>query len=411
MSAEPLAEHGTDGKDAALSEDIRLLGRLLGDVVRDQAGDEVFALVEGVRQRAVGDRRDGRSPARRAGRRPARAIDRRPAAPHPRLRVAVVAGQHGRGRPPRAAAAVPPRARVAAPGRQPRRVARPAPRRRRRRRRRSARMVDDALVVPVITAHPTEVRRRTVLDVLGEVARLLSARTALPAGSPERAGLEDRLGMCVLTLWQTAVLRLSRLARERRDQRGVALLRRRAVRGRAGARARARGGRGRALGRRGRRHPRRAHGVVDRRRPRRQPVRHRRRRPHGDERACPHGLRPPPRRGVAPVAVAVDVVPPRDADGRPARPRRGLRRRFAVPGRRAVPPRPQRHVRPPPRPRRRRCSSPTSPSMRRRPSCRARRTGRSTRWSPTSRWSPRRCVPMEPAPSPRRPSSRSGAPS
>ncbi len=62
MSAEPLAEHGTDGKDAALSEDIRLLGRLLGDVVRGQAGDEVFALVEGVRQRAVGDRRDGRSP-------------------------------------------------------------------------------------------------------------------------------------------------------------------------------------------------------------------------------------------------------------------------------------------------------------------------------------------------------------
>src|SRR5918993_5341498 len=51
-----------DGKDAALSEDIRLLGRLLGDVVRAQAGDEVFELVEGVRRRAVDARRDGRSP-------------------------------------------------------------------------------------------------------------------------------------------------------------------------------------------------------------------------------------------------------------------------------------------------------------------------------------------------------------
>ena len=48
-------------KDAALSDDIRLLGRLLGDVVREQAGDEVFDLVEDVRQRAVAERRDGRS--------------------------------------------------------------------------------------------------------------------------------------------------------------------------------------------------------------------------------------------------------------------------------------------------------------------------------------------------------------
>ncbi len=50
------------GKDAALSADIYLLGRILGDVVRDQAGDEVFDLVEAVRRRAVDARRDGRSP-------------------------------------------------------------------------------------------------------------------------------------------------------------------------------------------------------------------------------------------------------------------------------------------------------------------------------------------------------------
>ncbi|HET9546240.1 MAG TPA: phosphoenolpyruvate carboxylase, partial [Desertimonas sp.] len=50
------------GKDAALSADIHLLGRILGDVVRDQAGDEVFDLVEAVRRRAVDARRGGRSP-------------------------------------------------------------------------------------------------------------------------------------------------------------------------------------------------------------------------------------------------------------------------------------------------------------------------------------------------------------
>ena len=43
------------------------------------------------------------------------------------------------------------------------------------------RLVDDLLVVPVITAHPTEVRRQTVLDVLAEVSRLLAARRSRTA--------------------------------------------------------------------------------------------------------------------------------------------------------------------------------------------------------------------------------------
>src|SRR5829696_4074373 len=47
--------------DAALSADIRLLGRLLGDVVRRQAGDDVFDLVESVRRVAVESRRAGAS--------------------------------------------------------------------------------------------------------------------------------------------------------------------------------------------------------------------------------------------------------------------------------------------------------------------------------------------------------------
>ena len=68
-------------------------------------------------------------------------------------------------------------ARLAAAGRQPRGDARPPRRRRRRRRDDRSRLIDDLLVVPVITAHPTEVRRQTVLDVLGDVARLLAART------------------------------------------------------------------------------------------------------------------------------------------------------------------------------------------------------------------------------------------
>ena len=45
-------------KDAPLKEDIRLLGRLLGDVLRDQEGDAVFQVVETIRQTAVRFRRE-----------------------------------------------------------------------------------------------------------------------------------------------------------------------------------------------------------------------------------------------------------------------------------------------------------------------------------------------------------------
>ena len=40
-------------KDEPLKEDIRFLGRLLGDVVREQEGEDVFDLVETVRQKSV----------------------------------------------------------------------------------------------------------------------------------------------------------------------------------------------------------------------------------------------------------------------------------------------------------------------------------------------------------------------
>ncbi|MDB5781484.1 phosphoenolpyruvate carboxylase, partial [Caballeronia mineralivorans] len=47
-----------DNKDQPLFEDIRYLGRLLGDVVREQEGDEVFDVVETIRQTAVKFRRE-----------------------------------------------------------------------------------------------------------------------------------------------------------------------------------------------------------------------------------------------------------------------------------------------------------------------------------------------------------------
>ena len=48
-----------------LRDDIRLLGRLLGDTVRDQEGSTAFELVEHVRQSAIAFHRDENVDARR----------------------------------------------------------------------------------------------------------------------------------------------------------------------------------------------------------------------------------------------------------------------------------------------------------------------------------------------------------
>src|ERR1700704_4577340 len=52
-------------EDARLRNDIRLLGRILGDTVRDQEGAGVFDLVERIRQTSIRFHRDDDKPARR----------------------------------------------------------------------------------------------------------------------------------------------------------------------------------------------------------------------------------------------------------------------------------------------------------------------------------------------------------
>src|SRR5471032_1279900 len=50
--------------DTRLREEIRLLGRILGDTVRDQEGADVFDLVERIRQTSIRFHRDEDKPAR-----------------------------------------------------------------------------------------------------------------------------------------------------------------------------------------------------------------------------------------------------------------------------------------------------------------------------------------------------------
>ena len=63
MQTSPAIE--TEDKDLPLREDIRLLGRILGDTIREQSGEAVFDTVENIRQNSVRFRRDEDLTARR----------------------------------------------------------------------------------------------------------------------------------------------------------------------------------------------------------------------------------------------------------------------------------------------------------------------------------------------------------
>ena len=56
-AAAPAPARKTD-KDLPLIQDIRLLGRILGDVIREQEGVAAYVLVEQVRKLSVAFRRD-----------------------------------------------------------------------------------------------------------------------------------------------------------------------------------------------------------------------------------------------------------------------------------------------------------------------------------------------------------------
>ena len=130
---------------------------------------------------------------------------------------------------------------------------------------------------PVLTAHPTEVQRKSILDCEREIARLLQWRDRVELTPDEAAEFETGLYRQVLALWQTAMLRLSKLRVEDEIENGLAYYRytflAEVPRLYAGARRAARARRSASARRRAAAVP--AHGLVDRRRPRRQSVRHR----------------------------------------------------------------------------------------------------------------------------------------
>jgi phosphoenolpyruvate carboxylase len=197
-------------RDDAVSNDIRLLGRLLGDAIEHTEGRAVFELVEQVRRLAVDARRTGHS-----------AVDdiRAALAQHPLdeqllvLRaldwLALLANtaedvhierrrRHHQlnGQPPRpgSVSAVLEQLRKAGVSTHD-----------------IIASVETLQVSPVITAHPTEVRRKTVLEVLDQLSGLLDDLDVRRHDPGAVVRIEQELSICVLLLWQTALLRMSKL--------------------------------------------------------------------------------------------------------------------------------------------------------------------------------------------------------
>ncbi|MFA8328975.1 phosphoenolpyruvate carboxylase [Burkholderia ubonensis] len=210
VAAKPGARTRED-KDRPLFEDIRFLGRLLGDVVREQEGDAVFDVVETIRQTAVKFRRED-------DREAAQTLEKKLRKLTPEQTVSVVRAfsyfshlaniaedrHHNRRRRIHALAGSAPQPGTVAFALDQLKQAGGASKGV------LQRFFDDALIVPVLTAHPTEVQRKSILDAQHDIARLLAERDQ-ELTARERQHNEAMLRARVTALWQTRMLRDARL--------------------------------------------------------------------------------------------------------------------------------------------------------------------------------------------------------
>ncbi|MBX3633255.1 MAG: phosphoenolpyruvate carboxylase [Simplicispira sp.] len=217
-----MASTRKNDKDQPLIDDIRLLGRILGDVIREQEGAAAFDLIEQVRQLSVAFRRDADHEADRALKKLLKGLSTdqtvsviRAFTYFSHLANLAEDRHHIRRRTIRERAGDTQEgsidvalSRLRWAGIAPDQI---------------ARTLAGAYVAPVLTAHPTEVQRKSILDAERAIAQLLAARgdlqeraqlfnSARDALTPrELAANEAQLRARVTQLWQTRLLRYSKL--------------------------------------------------------------------------------------------------------------------------------------------------------------------------------------------------------
>ena len=72
-------------------------------------------------------------------------------------------------------------------------------------------LLGHTLIAPVLTAHPTEVRRKSMIDHRNRIAALMTLRDAGTTETPEGDDVEEAILRQIALLWQTRVLRRERL--------------------------------------------------------------------------------------------------------------------------------------------------------------------------------------------------------
>ncbi len=199
------------GREATepMREDIRLLGTILGETVRDQNGEEVFDLVERARVESFRVRRSEIDRAQLSSM--FDGIDIHQAIPviraftHFALLANVAEDIHrerrrvihvAAGEPPQDSSLAATYAKLDSAKLDSSTV---------------ADALAGALVSPVITAHPTETRRRTIFDTQHRITELMRLRMNGHEHTDDGRDIERELRRNILTLWQTALIRLSRL--------------------------------------------------------------------------------------------------------------------------------------------------------------------------------------------------------
>ena len=220
-SIPPLKRHSRDN-ERPLVEDIRLLGRILGDVIREQEGAEIYELIEKIRKLSVSFRRDADHAADKALKKLLKGLPGDYA-------VSVIRGftyfshlanlaedrHHIRRR------AIHERVgdtqegsievalqRLRWAGITPKII---------------SQTLAHSFLSPVLTAHPTEVQRQSILSAERDLAELLRERDEIKARAAvvnaskdaltpkELAANEMRMRARVMQLWQTRLLRFSKL--------------------------------------------------------------------------------------------------------------------------------------------------------------------------------------------------------
>ena len=203
------AQNDAAAKNKPLVEDIRLLGRLLGDVIREQEGAAAFDLIERVRQLSVAYRLKADASA-------GRVLDRLLKNLSADQTVSVI----------RAFSYFSHLANIAEDRHHVRRravheleghqqdgsLALAFERLHRADHRAAdiAHALQHAYISPVLTAHPTEVQRKSILDAERAIASLVGERDDLPTAD-RRADNEALIRARITQLWQTRMLRTARL--------------------------------------------------------------------------------------------------------------------------------------------------------------------------------------------------------